>query len=400
MFRPATMAGSGAVKLLLRKALTVESSSRSPASSSAVVSCDSTASASAVRLMPRGDTSTSLEASSSALSLAAASALRAASARPASSAACSFCISGPSTSSAAAPDGVSAELGSSPPASCAFNISAALRLAVRSAMRFWTMLLLPPVIAWAAWALSASFLASSAAHCGLIGKPPGPDAAAGAAVTAAVPLALTWTYSLTGGALAWTERAERCCGVSRCSRSMRRRFSVRSWRSSAARGGARVRRRYERGGERDIDTEREDAPSRRLRKISSSRMASCSRMIWARSRRTLPCSVRYPPMRSRLLFQIVMSVSMAPSRISSDGRCGRKSFPTKKMRKTQSSRARSSEKGNEWVGADSSTARYSRRMPTSRKMNGLGTLGAPFGVRSASGFLTSPAGERRQRRQL
>lgn len=95
-------------------------------------------------------------------------------------------------------------------------------------------------------------------------------------------------------------------------------------------------------------------------------------------------------MRSRLFFQIPIRVSIAPSRISSEGKCGRKSFPTKKMRKTQSSIARSRLKGKVWIGAESSTARYSRSVATSRKMNGLRLPGAPLGVKSASGFFTSP----------
>ena len=39
-------------------------------------------------------------------------------------------------------------------------------------------------------------------------------------------------------------------------------------------------------------SQKRDAPSRRLRKISSSRSASPLRMTSARSRLTLPCSVR------------------------------------------------------------------------------------------------------------
>ena len=87
-------------------------------------------------------------------------------------------------------------------------------------------------------------------------------------------------------------------------------------------------------------------------------------------------------MRSRFVFQMVIRTSIAPSRISSDGRCGRKSFPTKKMRKTQSSIARSRSNGNECTGDESSTARYSRRIATSRKMNGLSAVG--FWTASAS----------------
>ena len=76
-------------------------------------------------------------------------------------------------------------------------------------------------------------------------------------------------------------------------------------------------------------------------------------------------------MRGSSRFQMPSSVSMAPSRISKLGRCGKKSLPTKKIRKTQSSIARSRSNGNGVSGTSSSISRYSRSVGTSRKMNGF-----------------------------
>ena len=94
-------------------------------------------------------------------------------------------------------------------------------------------------------------------------------------------------------------------------------------------------------------------------------------MICALESSILPWFVRYPPILGNSCFHIFNRVSIAPSRISRDGRCGRKSLPTKKMRSTQSSIACSRLKGKGVCGTLSSTSRYSRRIAISRNMNGF-----------------------------
>lgn len=95
----------------------------------------------------------------------------------------------------------------------------------------------------------------------------------------------------------------------------------------------------------------------------------------------------YPPILLNSDFQILNSVSTAPSLISKLGKWGKKSFPTKKMRKIQSSIARSRSNANGWFGTSSSTERYSRRVEMSRKMNGFVSDNGL--ERSISGFLGS-----------
>ena len=83
----------------------------------------------------------------------------------------------------------------------------------------------------------------------------------------------------------------------------------------------------------------------RFWKIASSCWPTSTMNRCTLSRSTFGPSTRYPSDGSIRLY-VVISRSIAPSRISNVGMCGKKSFPTKKQMKTKSSNRRSLSNAN------------------------------------------------------
>mmetsp|Transcript_26715 Transcript_26715/g.63345 ORF Transcript_26715/g.63345 Transcript_26715/m.63345 type:complete len:292 (-) Transcript_26715:1171-2046(-) len=120
----------------------------------------------------------------------------------------------------------------------------------------------------------------------------------------------------------------------------------------------------------------------RRAKIASSACDTRSMNFSTFSRSTSPPNVRYPPRSGSISLYFCMSSSMAPSRISSEGLCGRKSFPTKKHMNTKSSNSRSGSLSNGRLSTLNSSWRYSRSTATRSSWNGFCTT---------SGFSSSTA---------
>mmetsp|Transcript_1693 Transcript_1693/g.3540 ORF Transcript_1693/g.3540 Transcript_1693/m.3540 type:complete len:262 (-) Transcript_1693:400-1185(-) len=106
---------------------------------------------------------------------------------------------------------------------------------------------------------------------------------------------------------------------------------------------------------------------------SSSSLPSSVQKSFARSRSTFPPSQIQPPSDPKSVRYRSISVSMAPFLISRDGRCGKKSLPTKKQRKMKSSikRSRSNPPATEKSACSNSLRKYSRKMLTCSHWNGV-----------------------------
>eukprot|EP00982_Pelagococcus_subviridis_P013038 31210-Pelagococcus_subviridis.AAC.7 len=116
----------------------------------------------------------------------------------------------------------------------------------------------------------------------------------------------------------------------------------------------------------------------RFWKIASSCTPTAATNFSTLPKSGLPSQHRYPPKCARFCRYIVMMRSIAPSRISSVGECGKKSFPTKKHMKMKSSNRRSTSNLNgsstappcDEIGLKSS-ARYSLKTATDRSWYGF-----------------------------
>mmetsp|Transcript_2711 Transcript_2711/g.4340 ORF Transcript_2711/g.4340 Transcript_2711/m.4340 type:complete len:305 (-) Transcript_2711:336-1250(-) len=123
-----------------------------------------------------------------------------------------------------------------------------------------------------------------------------------------------------------------------------------------------------------------------LRKISSSNLPNSCNTTPHLSKLQLPLLDSQPVMRpdetASLYIRIISP--MAPSWMSNEGRCGRKSFPAKKQKSTKSSITASWSYGKQKSVSRNSLSRYSRTMFIWMSLKGGQLIAGPFSSASPS----------------